>query len=303
MKKNKMMRLASAMMVTTLMTTSVISGTFAKYVTSDKASDDARVAKWGITVQAGGNLFGTKYAEHNAANYPDSIATESVNVVSSGYVNSIINVVAPGTQNNTGFAISIKGTPEVDYVVTATNNAVEAEDIFLKKGEYGVMVAATGLNSATNMTGYYILDSDGKTYKPADVWVAGKDYYELHDYVDVAADYYPLVWTVAETGKAAADTAKIETTTDLNAIATEMVTKIGTLGGAANSPADASYTLTWSWPYESAANDGADTILGNLMAGEKVVTKSGSNYTSEIPAEKYNLEVKFGLAVTVTQVD
>ena len=50
MKKNKMMRLASAMMVLTLMSTSVISGTFAKYVTKGEATDKARVAKWGVEV-------------------------------------------------------------------------------------------------------------------------------------------------------------------------------------------------------------------------------------------------------------
>ena len=43
MKKNKMMRAASALMVATLLTTSVISGTFAKYVTSVNSSDWARI--------------------------------------------------------------------------------------------------------------------------------------------------------------------------------------------------------------------------------------------------------------------
>jgi hypothetical protein len=48
MKKNKMMRLASLLLVCVLLTTSVISGTFAKYTTSYTANDTARVAKWGF---------------------------------------------------------------------------------------------------------------------------------------------------------------------------------------------------------------------------------------------------------------
>ena len=52
MKKNKMMRLASFLLVATLLTTSMISGTFAKYVTEGSASDSARVAKWGVEVEA-----------------------------------------------------------------------------------------------------------------------------------------------------------------------------------------------------------------------------------------------------------
>ena len=48
MKKNRMMRLASILLVCVLLTTSVISGTFAKYTTSVTANDTARVAYWGF---------------------------------------------------------------------------------------------------------------------------------------------------------------------------------------------------------------------------------------------------------------
>lgn len=50
MKKNKMMRAASFLLVAVLLTTSVISGTFAKYVSTATAADTARVAKWKIMV-------------------------------------------------------------------------------------------------------------------------------------------------------------------------------------------------------------------------------------------------------------
>lgn len=50
MRKNKMMRAASGLLVATLLTTSVISGTFAKYTSSASGSDSARVAKWSFNV-------------------------------------------------------------------------------------------------------------------------------------------------------------------------------------------------------------------------------------------------------------
>ena len=49
MKKNVMMRVASALLVAVLMTTCAISGTFAKYTTTVSDSETARVAKWGFT--------------------------------------------------------------------------------------------------------------------------------------------------------------------------------------------------------------------------------------------------------------
>lgn len=48
MKKNRMMRLASVLLICVLLTTSVISGTFAKYTSTATAADTARVAKWEI---------------------------------------------------------------------------------------------------------------------------------------------------------------------------------------------------------------------------------------------------------------
>ncbi len=57
MKKNKMLRMASALLVLTLLTTCIIGGTFAKYTTSGTATDTARVAKWGVKVECTGNAF------------------------------------------------------------------------------------------------------------------------------------------------------------------------------------------------------------------------------------------------------
>ena len=48
--KNRFLRLASGLFVLCLITTSVISGTYAKYVTGDNGNDTARVAKWGVEI-------------------------------------------------------------------------------------------------------------------------------------------------------------------------------------------------------------------------------------------------------------
>ncbi len=115
MKKNKMMRLASSLLVAVLLTSSVISGTFAKYVTSDSATDTARVAKWGVTVEAKGDLFANTYFDKNNGNGPDFLNTGTETTLS---VVSSDKVVAPGTENDTGLTFTITGTPEVDVKFT-----------------------------------------------------------------------------------------------------------------------------------------------------------------------------------------
>lgn len=108
MKKNKMMRAASILMVATLLTTSVISGTFAKYVTSGSASDTARVAKFGVTVSSTADTFKETYAKN------DSRFTLDANTVV-----STEDVVAPGTGGSMA-AFTIEGTPEVAVNVAFT---------------------------------------------------------------------------------------------------------------------------------------------------------------------------------------
>ena len=81
-KRNKAMRLASALLVLTLLTVCAISGTFAKYTGSITGSDKARVAYWGFTPSSLTlDLFSESYD-----NVDSSVDGE--------------NVVAPGTNQN-----------------------------------------------------------------------------------------------------------------------------------------------------------------------------------------------------------
>ncbi len=96
MKKNTMMRLASVLLVAVLLTTCAISGTWAKYTSSDFSEDSARVAKWGVTVRATSTAFKEQYEASD-----DTVLVKADEPV-----------VAPGTAGELAkFAIS--GTPEV----------------------------------------------------------------------------------------------------------------------------------------------------------------------------------------------
>lgn len=113
MKKNVMMRVAAFLMVCVLASTCGISGTFAKYVTTNGGSDTARVAKWGVVIAIDDTIFSDSYkdiATTWTAN--EDLATITVQASTEN-----TNVVAPGTNGSlAGFTVS--GTPEVDVEVT-----------------------------------------------------------------------------------------------------------------------------------------------------------------------------------------
>ena len=117
MKKNVMMRVASIMLVLVLMSSSVISGTFAKYVTEGTGTDTARVAKWGVTVTANGASFASAY--HDVEN-GNTIVTGEYNATTDSVKNGgadSMDLVAPGTKGSM-VSMVLAGTPEVDVKVT-----------------------------------------------------------------------------------------------------------------------------------------------------------------------------------------
>ncbi len=109
MKKNKIMRLASFLLVAVMLSTCAISGTFAKYTTSNGGSDTARVAKWGVQIAVDGGAFAKNYdvvTGDAQASYTVSSSTDD-------------KLVAPGT-SGTFSGVSITGTPEVSVQITKT---------------------------------------------------------------------------------------------------------------------------------------------------------------------------------------
>ena len=108
MKKNTMMRLASVLLIAVLMSTCAISGTFAKYVTSEQGSDTARVAKFGVEIDPNGDLFLTEYPE-NDTDYdltPNSVVSSDTS-----------KVIAPGTSHVLDKVV-FSGEPEVAVRIT-----------------------------------------------------------------------------------------------------------------------------------------------------------------------------------------
>ena len=103
MKKNRMMRLASGLLVAVLLSTCTISGTFAKYVTTNGGADNARVAKFGVQINVSDDLglFDTAY-EKDDADYENTLSVLS---------QTTDQVVAPGTKGSMSF--NITGMPEV----------------------------------------------------------------------------------------------------------------------------------------------------------------------------------------------
>lgn len=103
MKKNIMMRLSALLLVAVLLTTCVISGTFAKYTTADSATDTAKVAAWGIKLKVTGD----------DVLYDDEKTGDEVTAVK---VTSNA-LAAPGTYQKLA-TVNLTGTPEVAYSIT-----------------------------------------------------------------------------------------------------------------------------------------------------------------------------------------
>ena len=106
MKKNYMMKLAAVLLVLVLLSTCVISGTFAKYVTKGSADDEARVAKWGVTIVA------TDDDEEKAV--LDTLDNENEAEIS---VAKEKKLLAPGTKGGL-VNVKVTGEPEVAVKVT-----------------------------------------------------------------------------------------------------------------------------------------------------------------------------------------
>lgn len=116
MKKNKTMRTAAVLGVTALLATSALSGTLAKYTTTNSGTDSATVAKFGVVINVNDDmgLFKTSYDEAS-----DDM---SANTVVSADTN---RKIAPGTKGSMSFSIS--GKPEVATQLTlAVENAKTA---------------------------------------------------------------------------------------------------------------------------------------------------------------------------------
>ncbi len=342
MRKNKMMRVASALMVAVLLTTCAISGTFAKYVTTDEFTDQARVAKWGVELQVFGNLFSDTYINTPVKDNANDITVQVIDYASTG-----TNIVAPGTCNDEGFKISLTGVPEVDGQVSAT---MTTQSIYIKAGTYGIMtpvsVEITEENYEELYKELFYWDTGASAYVQATgSFDDGRKYFTLENCHGVQEDYYPVVYSLekgttpkgapveppatscsADSLKAIADV--IGKKLGLTTSAPDANTGVYTYSGSAvpfNTNEDLAeiynldgVTITWAWAIENVDDNdtpdddtddisynGADTILGLLknIADDSVAVKlNGNNYVAVEEAD-YCLDTKIEISITVSQVD
>lgn len=115
MKKNWAARLVVLVAVLTLITASLVSGTFAKYTTEVSGTDTVRVAKFAFDISEGST-------EINTTGTAIDIFTMAAD---SGVTTSPAGIIAPGTTGD--FAIDLSNTSEVDvdvvFTLTETNSS------------------------------------------------------------------------------------------------------------------------------------------------------------------------------------
>ena len=182
MKKNRMMRLASGLLVLCLLTTCTISGTFAKYVTKSTGTDTARVAKFGVAVTANGETFKDTYAKDN-----NSFTLAANTVVSTD------KVVAPGTEGSMA-SMSLSGTPEVAVHVSYKGTFDISNNWTVNEGTFYCPLIITINNTET---------IKGTDYSTADAFESAvngkidaysKDYAAGTDLNTVFADSLSVKW-------------------------------------------------------------------------------------------------------------
>ena len=133
MKKNKMMRIASVLLVAVLLSTCAISGTFAKYTSTVEASATAAIATWDVKIAGGTETFSLidtwedTYTEGNGGNVTE-------------------NLLAPGTSGSfdlevtNSSQVAAKYTVEMDYgnLAGVVNFTIDGEEVDLTDIEIGI---------------------------------------------------------------------------------------------------------------------------------------------------------------------
>lgn len=294
-KINKPMRAAGILLVATMLTTCMTAGTFAKYTTSDSATDTARVAKFGVNVSVNGSLFGEEYGigdnsitgyNANTANIPidhsgiyPNVGTGSVQVLTKGQGANANNVVAPGTENNSGMGFSVKGKPEVDCTVDIE---IESKNVYLKKGDYAVMqtvlfATEDEFKHAVAVGNIYLYDDEewklqdaNSTYDADNVYCIKKNVVSANDDFGDLNYYYPVQYSAADTrttGSAGSPLIADPITTD--ATQDSLSTIVDTMFGLAN---------------DSNTNSNDDSVIGYRKASFKTwIQQANREFDTDFP--------------------
>ena len=236
MKKMNMSRLAAVLLVLVLLTSCFVGSTMARYATGTSAQENARVAKFGVTISGYSDVFGEDYVNAAGGNIQGNA---NLTVSSSGAAGD--NVVAPGTKGDDVLSFTISGSAEVAINVTITldnNDALQ-------------MITLPQKDGYTDYTTYTMGTS--------------KDGTGLYGTFDQASDYNPIKWTLEKDGVAVAGCSGVT----LEAIETKLASMSKEYDPNSDEFAGicGNYTLSWIWEY--GADSPADTYLGMVAAGVK----------------------------------
>ena len=328
MKKNKMMRIASILLVVTLLSTCVISGTFAKYVTKAEGADKARVAKWGVLVSVEGNAFATEYQAHDEA-YKEDGGEISVQASNED------QVVAPGTSSEDvdgNLVASVKGTPEVaaryilegtgvkDIVLPAATYTDYTQLIKAEDGTYGYTGTFTLEKDYAPVKWNLVIEGKGQTMNVATALydnlpannLAQAEAYGLTREGCSIFDAITIIQKVAgnEGYTNIVETALGQVVSGGRNFQLEADKDAGTFKLSydfdPNKEMDFTFTLSWAWAFSDAEeetevtlNDKADTFLGNWAAFELGQEIEGF----EAPEEPASIWIDASLTATAVQID
>lgn len=313
MKKNKMMRIASILMVVTLLSTCAISGTFAKYVTKVSGEDQARVAKWGIVLGLNaGEAFATEYKTHDENGYEGEFSVVSSNED---------KVVAPGTSsadiNEDGaLKATVFGTPEVaaryilkieglkDVILPAGEYTDYTELVQNEDGEYGYFNTFE-LEEAYTPVKWDITVSNeaGTSYTLTEVAASLGKEFDGFSFTDAQSiveteSYMNKLLPMLEGMVSGASNAKCEVDAENGVITISM-------DFDPNTEMDYTFELTWKWNFSDAEeeteitlNDKADTFLGNWAAVEL-----GDEIEGFEAPEEGSIELAATLTAIAVQID
>lgn len=250
-----------------------------KYVSQDKGSGTATIAKWGYEVKVDAtNLFGEKYKNENGSGLSTvAAAEENDNIVVAASAEDA-NVIAPGT---TGYVtIAVEGNAEVaaSLAVTLTNAKLPTLKVTVEKVTYEYKPVNFKLYKyeSNQFTGDGTLVS---VFGTGDNESTTKDFSEITDYLSTQGltdqttvspnssefkVFYKIVWEWEFSGEAVSPTS--ETGTTLSA-------------------------------------DTLDTLFGMYIAeggsGEKTITYEDKNYTiASDSVTSFELDISISLTQT-----
>jgi hypothetical protein len=125
LKTNRICRLTIITLIFTLVSTSMLSFTLAKYTTGGGVVNHARVAKWGVRINfghCGNTLFKPEYRSGNG----------TLSAQWSGGIGGADNLIAPGTSGSTTF--SVTGNPEVAVEISVCTGGSQMVGAWSKSG-------------------------------------------------------------------------------------------------------------------------------------------------------------------------